>query len=80
MGKYKPLTEWLGKQAGQLVTLTFDAMEQIIGSKLPQSARKYRPWWGNETSARSRQCRAWLVAGWRIESADLINEKVVFVH
>jgi hypothetical protein len=51
---------------------------KIIGEKLPASAEQYRPWWGNEVNAESRQCHAWLNAGWQVESVDLKAKRVVF--
>ncbi|MGC2698375.1 MAG: hypothetical protein WA738_21515 [Candidatus Angelobacter sp.] len=75
MAKYDRLTEWLQKPK---LPLTFAEIEQIIGDKLPPAASQYRPWWGNETKAASRQCRAWLDAGWQIDSVDLKAKRVVF--
>ena len=75
MAKYDRLTEWLKKP---LLPLTFDEIEKIIGERLPPSAGQYRPWWGNELNAESRQSHAWLDAGWKVESVDLKNKRVVF--
>jgi hypothetical protein len=75
MAKYDRLTEWLKKPS---LPLTFDEIEKIIGERLPASAAQYRPWWGNEVNAESRQCHAWLDAGWQVESVDLNNKRVVF--
>jgi hypothetical protein len=52
--------------------------EQHIAGMLPESARKYRPWWGNELASASRQCNAWLDAGWEVDSVDLKNQRVTF--
>src|ERR1700751_1365529 len=46
MEQYAKLTEWLNNP--QLIVMTFDQIEEIIGDKLPDSAAKYRHWWGNE--------------------------------
>jgi hypothetical protein len=75
MAKYDRLTDWLKKPT---LPLTFDEIETIIVERLPASAAQYRPWWGNETNADSRQCHAWLDAGWRVDSVDLSNKRVVF--
>ena len=75
MAKYDGLTAWLRSQK---ITLTFDQIENIIGNTLPNSASTYRPWWGNESGADSRPCRAWLDAGWEVDSADLKGRTVVF--
>ena len=80
MGKYGAPTAWLMAQIGGRIAVAFGAIEQILGSQLPYSARHYRPWWGNELNARGRQCRAWLIAGWHVEAVDLANERVVFAR
>jgi hypothetical protein len=78
--KYDALTQWLLQQTGQIVTVTFQLVERIIGQPLPTSARKHRPWWGNETNARGRQCGAWQKAGYHVQSVDLQNGVVVFAR
>jgi hypothetical protein len=45
MGKYEPLTEFLRKQAGNEVEMTFAQIERVIGSKLPPKAQEHRAWW-----------------------------------
>ena len=82
MDKYEPLKNWLLKQPGPRVTVSFDDIEDEdrIGVKLPPSAREHRSWWGNEVTADSRQCRAWLDVGWRVDSVDLSRETVIFVR
>jgi hypothetical protein len=80
---YDPLTEFLQRQTADRIKLTFDDIEDedVIGLELPDSARTHRPWWGNEVrSASSRQCRAWLKPGWKVNSVDLSAEYVVFVR
>ncbi len=75
MAKYDKLTDWLRNPT---VVLTFDEIEKIIEDKLPDAALKYRPWWGNEKGAESRQCRAWLDAGWEVGKVDLKGKLVLF--
>lgn len=75
MAKYEKLTEWLKNPT---VVLTFSEIEKIIGDHLPDSAVNYRPWWGNEKGAESRQCRAWLDAGWEVGHVDLKAKMVLF--
>ncbi len=81
MHKYEPLRDWLLKQPGIQVTVSFDDIEHEdrIGVKLPPSAREHRSWWGNEVAADSRQCRAWLDARGCVDSVDLLRERVTFV-
>lgn len=78
MSKYAPLTDFLNQQNATRLQLTFGQIEEIIGEKLPRSARTYRPWWGNETAAESRQCRSWTCTGWRVESVDQAHGRVTF--
>jgi hypothetical protein len=76
MSKYDGLTSFLKKPT---LTMSFREIElHIAPEMLPASARTHRPWWGNEQDASSRQCRAWLDAGWEVDSVDLKSERVVF--
>lgn len=67
MSQYAPLNRFLSAYPDGRVSLTFDAMEGILGRKLPASARTYAAWWANETPDATRhvQSRAWVTAGWR---------------
>jgi hypothetical protein len=76
MRPYSKLTEWLRNP--QFIVLTFEQIEKIIGDKLPDTARKYLPWWGNEKDNLSRQCSAWMGAGWEVDRVDLNNRIVHF--
>jgi hypothetical protein len=76
-GKYAPLEQYLGSQAGQTVTLRFEEVAGIVES-LPGSARNHRAWWANHES--HAQARAWLRAGWRVETVDLGAGRVMFVR
>lgn len=59
-------------------TLSFDAIESIIGRELPASAHRHRAWWAN-TDTHS-QALTWLSAGWKVDSADLDAKEVTFVR
>jgi hypothetical protein len=76
MRPYSKLTEWLNNP--QFIVLTFEQIEKIIGDKLPDTATKYQPWWGNEKGNLSRQCGAWMDAGWEVDRVDLNNRIVRF--
>ena len=76
MAKYEKLTDWLNNP--QRLLMTFREIEHIIEEHLPESAHKYKAWWGNESASEHRQCNAWLDAGWEVESVDLKAEEVVF--
>ena len=81
MSQYDPLYVYLTNMAASRadITLRFADLEQILGMALPESAYVRRPWWGNETSANGQsQARAWVAAGWRVDSVDLGAERVHF--
>ena len=60
---YEPLRLYLASQSGEEVTLTFTAIEALLGAPLPDGAW-LRAWWGNTTGL--PQARAWLRAGWQV--------------
>ena len=65
--KYDPLHKYLTAQSGaDEVSLTFRQVEVILGFPLPDSARRHRPWWANETPSETRHTHslAWTTAGW----------------
>jgi hypothetical protein len=66
--KYAPFAEYLEGQATRSVTLSFEEVAGLVGG-LPKSARDHRAWWANDES--HVQARAWLQAGWLVESVDL---------
>lgn len=80
MSKYKPLQEHLQKSTIDYVRLSFKDIEQVLGFKLPPSARKFQAWWANEVAPRSGQQRSWLDAGWNTQQLDLSKEEVTFVR
>ena len=78
MAKYDPLFEFLCRRPDEVLDLTFDDVEAVVGA-LPASARKYSAWWANEAEGGNHvQARAWLNAGREVESADLSHERVSF--
>lgn len=70
--KYYPLYQYLQQSGEQEVTLTFTAVESLLTSPLPASARKQRGWWSNRDSS------VWLSAGYEVVDLDLDEERVVF--
>lgn len=81
MGKYTPLTEYLKKQQGNIVNLSFTQIEGIIGNKLPKCARKYLNtgyvslrWWDNLKGASEADAR--LNAGFQVVAVDMEKEIV----
>ncbi|MEM2432188.1 MAG: hypothetical protein QXJ19_03510 [Candidatus Bathyarchaeia archaeon] len=78
--KYMKLAEYLARRPKALneVTLTFHEIEEIIGDRLPDSARVRRSWWSN---VRGRMpSEAWLTVGWAVREVDLVGERVKFVR
>jgi hypothetical protein len=78
VSKYAPLRRFLEMVplSESVKSLTFSQVEGIIGSRLPRSARAHRPWWANTRS--HVQADAWLDAGWKVDSASLRGETVMF--
>jgi len=48
--KYRYLADYLLKSGKERVTLTFSEIENILQTKLPQSANDHRAFWSNSTS------------------------------
>jgi len=75
--KYQPLREYLAAQPGAQLTLTFAAIEAIIGAPLPPMAAHSRSWWANTVSG-DPQARAWGGDGWRVTAVNFGLRRVVF--
>jgi len=75
--KYQTLTEHLAKLDEDVWEASFDEIQNILGTPLPQSAFEYPAWWANQGRAQSR---AWEGAAWKTKDVDLKNEKVTFVY
>ncbi len=52
-------------------------IEELVGEPLPSDAR-YPSWWRNDE--RRMHARAWLTAGWQIEEAPAIDDRIMFVR
>jgi len=57
--------------------MTFAAVEDLVG-RLPESAYRHRAWWSNNDG--TAEARAWLDAGWRVESVNQAAGEVVFTR
>jgi hypothetical protein len=79
--RYTPLAIWLQSQPGskRKVQFSFSDIEEIIGGELPNSARKHRAWWANDSVGHSHS-QLWLEAGWRASFVSLAEEKVTFAR
>jgi hypothetical protein len=76
MSKYSALGDYLKRQRGDLVPMTFSEIEKITGSKLPASSR-YRAWWSNN-DFNSVLTKVWIAAGFKSEQVDMKRHKLVF--
>ena len=59
------------------VSLSFVDLESVLGAPLPDSARKHRAWWSNGGHGHAS---AWLDAGFRVSSVELVNSVVSFAR
>ena len=81
-GKYAPLYRHLlsARREPEWRT-TFGEIEAILGFRLPDSARLYRPWWSNsESGSGHSHALAWQAAGWRTRAVDIEAETLVFAR
>ena len=77
MGKYQPLGDYLRQQGAELVAMTFEDIERIVGSKLPGKSQLHRPWWSNNPN-NNVMTKVWLDAGYRTEQVDMAGRRLVF--
>ncbi|BCQ30168.1 HNH endonuclease (plasmid) [Caballeronia sp. NK8] len=82
MSKYAPLGVYLQQATASDLTLTFDQVEQIIGTNLPPSASKHDEWWQNSTPGSDShvQALAWMTTGWRKLRVDRSARYVTFAR
>ena len=59
------------------IALRLEDIEKIIQGHLPDSARRHRSWWANDSQSHI-QSRQWLDAGWRVSEIDLSEGRVTF--
>ena len=76
MGSYSPLNAFLVAQRTELVPMSFEEIEAVIGRTLPASKR-YPAWWSNNPS-NNPMTREWLEAGFQTESVNIASGKLVF--
>jgi hypothetical protein len=78
MSKYDKLGRYLRGQRGEWHAMSFGEIESVLGFSMPVSARKYRPWWANQSDGGHVQSHAWMSAGWRVWSVNFSAERVEF--
>ncbi len=77
VSKFEPIRQFLDALPQGERRMSFGEIEDILGFRLPPSARRHRPWWSNNPS-NSAMTKAWLAAGCRTEQVDMAGEKLVF--
>lgn len=61
MSRYSALSEFLRHRDDEVVELSFEEIDELVGG-LPPSARKHASWWANSTKP-SGQSRFWMSVG-----------------
>jgi DNA-binding XRE family transcriptional regulator len=77
--KYFPLYRHLRRQPGERVVMTFAAVERVLASRLPASARRSAAFWSNRARG-GLQAEAWLEAGFESQEVDVRRRRVVFAR
>ena len=75
--KYYPLFIRLQKTDQDEIVLSISEIEQLLGLKLPPTARTQRAWWSNRSTG-SVQSRAWMDVGYHVVGIDLEAESITF--
>lgn len=80
--KYTPLENHLRVLSATWseLTLTFEQIEMVMHSRLPNSAYIRIAWWDNTVNSMLSHKYAWLQAGWQVEEVDLSARWVRFVR
>ena len=76
--KYRPLKDYLEGSEKTTEVLSFEEIEDILGSLLPEAAHVYQAWWAPGTHT---QQKAWTEPGWRVACPkDAIKSHEVTFH
>ena len=75
--KYAPLESLLRDSGRTHIPMTFNEIEEIIGTRLPPAARKHRALWSNNPS-NWVMTKAWLAAGYETANVDMPKRTLVF--
>ena len=75
--KYAPLEAHLLECREAEVPMTFERVEEIVGTALPPSAFRHRAWWSNNPT-NSVITHTWLRAGYKSAEVDMTERKLVF--
>lgn len=79
MSKYAPLGEYLERQQGDQVRLSFGQLENLLGFRLPKSAYSQRAWWSNNPD-NNVMTKVWRRARFLTKSVDMDKHMVVFMR
>jgi uncharacterized protein YcaQ len=77
MSKYAALGDYLRQQDYQEVAMTFDEIERVTGTKLPEKAQNQPAWWSNNPS-NNVMTKIWLAEGFRTERVNIAARRLVF--
>jgi hypothetical protein len=75
--KYEALTDFLRRQSQDVVRVSFNEIERVIGTTLPPSATSHRAWWSNNAQ-NNVMTKAWKDAGFESEDVDMKGRRVTF--
>jgi hypothetical protein len=77
-GGYATLHKYLTNRYADVVVLTFDQIEGLLGFRLPDSARTQQEWWTGRAEGDEPSCSgAWTMAGMTARP-NLMAQTVVF--
>jgi hypothetical protein len=77
MSKYDPLRLYLERLEVNSKTLSYDELEMILGTKLPNSAYNHKAWWESNSKTHT-QSNAWSFAGYKVVEINL-GKSIKFV-
>lgn len=77
--RYIRLAAWLADQPAEIeqLSVSLGDIESLLGAALPFNSR-YPSWWRNDM--RRMHSRAWLTAGWQVQTMDPEGETVTFTR
>lgn len=73
-GKYQPLTQWLLAQTVEELPVTFDDLEDVLGTPLAPSARRHPPYWYSPVNSLGK---AIATGGFKATGVNLTEERLV---
>lgn len=74
--KYSPLSDFFSNNNEEAITLSYEQIENILGSPLPNSAYQYQAWWTNNPKNHFH-ASTWVDNGFKVEDIKF-GEFIVF--